>query len=1318
MMGIEEILLTLVLNYTTNKIKVLLKGGETLEADLLRSYSDALNEWCKNDDIRNRTARNFQTHFKELGEYLKSANSQVIGTEISKLLNIWGLKLRNYDKTYHYILEKKSEKIYENTEYIRSFVDRIYKRFEVKIQHFEPILDYIPRQVSMEIDTVDFFTPKSLFYLSDIIVNKNTNPQNLFVLYSGAQTGKTTELQFLAYQLQESKLFIPFFYNLNNYTPSDLFDRLKNIAFQYDGVVLILDAYDEIKDANKDEFIKKLDSLASDFPNISILISSRKNFEDKNIFKDFQPLYLEPLSNDDIHAYIDKNYEGIRERFLDKAYDLGVFELLQTPFYLKEMLKYFCQYQNLPKNKSELYDILINQSFAVDEKHKQEIGSVLKIKTKGYKILQKATFVMTLSEKKELNEEELYEILEDEFQITLHFSIFKRDSSTLLYSFEHVAFKEFLMAKFLTSISEQDVAKLIFYPESNKLIKSQHNTVLLFLELIQDTSEKFHTIIDILIENDNHLIVEASPKFLRRNNRIEIFKKIYNTSKNKRFYIDYGFGKKLMAFAKYEETILFLLEQLKSDESIANYRNSLSLLEYADYNELREKEYATQAIKDFLGKKYQVKELRDYVLLPFKNEEYANKKDIGEVGEIIKDSTHPEILNDYFELLLQLDNLDEYSIDIFTYQKHITDYSDEYGVHHMISRYIVYQIYDRFSQLENIAVALIYTASEEGYLSRRKDEQIGIKKKLLIKLSDFYRDNPNENIIKQVLEAFVNEDFSLYNTNKYEIETALLYKEFFESTGQVESILNHEYTILKESSSKTDLDYRRMLLIPLLMTEEYFMEKMQSYDKVDYSGYQKMQYSLFFNDELRKKLSQQLDEYFSIPKPKFKDLDKEKQDDFDLILDYPRFKKEIEYHCDRNCELVYKFRNRKLLSDDNIFDCVDFFLYEFTIDEKVDIEMAIKAINHLEKYNKFALFHILHYMHYRNEKTQITTNEKQKRVIYELVNHTIEKGINNDNLEALLGAITFFDFDLTEKQIEKFMSFSYRNIPNHIGYKYRLTENDSDDLTFSYNTSLLELLIHKSSKEFVNNQIVRIVESENQYNDMLYRYFSEYISKNKIKYLYRYLPIILFDKINDEYEKRQALYYISGIEDSFSLIEYRFEELSDESKVSYFSPFRGEKVPKSICEILWVIYRRTDDDLRLRCLSLLLINGCKKALEEFRILLQESQYVSADKFPRLSYAEEEYLETLIEILEIILPKVDVSHNRFVDVVLYPIEEIAIKNWGNLEKVTKALEDIIDKNNNFHFLNRRIISITDRFYESGHFNYTIKQALKLFQNLTK
>jgi hypothetical protein len=720
---------------------------------------------------------------------------------------------------------------------------------------------------------------------------------------------------------------------------------------------------------------------------------------------------------------------------------------------------------------------------------------------------------------------------------------------------------------------------------------------------------------------------------------------------------------------------------------------------------------------DFLSLKLNAYELRNYILLPFQYEVYANERDVEDIWHVIKDSKQPEILNDFLELLLKLDNVDKYANWIFSIEKYIHIYTDNDGVSHSIYRTDLYDIFDKFRNTENIRKSLKCLASELGMFGREKEKTIHIKGKLLLKLEDRFLKTGNNSIVKDVLKAFEKEEFSPYNLDKNELETAMLYKDFFKGANLTESILNKEFMVWEDQASNNKIDYNRELLIPILITEDIFIDKMKSFDKNNRSGYSLLKNYLPVEEPLRTKLSGIIEEYFTFQRHKLPDWNVENQKDFDLVLNYERFKEEVLNHCDTNCDLIYKFRNRVgLLSEKHISNCINCFFFNFTINKKINIKAVKEAINDVVKYNNFTLVHILPYMNYKNEEKTIKITEKQKHIINTLVNSTIETGVEIGNLEALLGAITFFDFELTSEQIKKFVPFGYRIIPDHVGYKYKITEEYSDELFFSHNTTLLDVLIHKSSHEFVCNQIEEHIKDEHQYEEILYRFFSEHIVKKKITHLYKYLPIILFDKLVDEYDKNHVLFYIAKLEDSFSLIESRFEELSDETKISYLSNLKPNKSPEHVCKILWNIYQRTNGNVRLKCLSLLLKNGCEKALEELIILLKENKYITADDFPQLSYIGEECLDQLIEIMELSLQKSNHYHNRLVDVILYPIEETGILNKDNLEKVTKAFEKIVEQNNDYHFLNRRIMSMTDKYYESGRFSREIKEALKMFEDI--
>lgn len=1305
------IILPLAVSFLDDEIKSLFKKNKQLKSDLFKSYNKALSVWCKNEDAKYRTAKDFNIHLKELKEYLYT------GVEPDNSLIItWKKELRNYTQTYKFLLEQITQATHDK-------VEKIYKKDEVKTQQFDEVLNYINRSVSFEKDNDIIFLERSTSKLIDIIINIKDSKSCYFILYSSAQTGKTTELKNLGYLLKEKKYLEPFYFDLNNYRPIVLLDKFKYIANEYKKVILLLDAYDEINDKEKHHFISEINDFVNNNPNIIILISSRINFENEDNFKEFQTLYLEPLYRDDILVYIKEKYCDIYKSFVDRVASLKLFYLLGTPFYLKEMLKYFNDNKDLPKTKSELYRILIDESFVIDEKHKQDKGSVIKHKTIGYKLLQKVAFVMTVCENKELSEEELLEILriEKDVQTVCHFSIFKREALSSIYHFEHIAFKEFLIADFLTSIPEEEVEKLFFYPNSDRLINSWYNIILLFIEITQDSPKLFEKTIDILVSNNYHIIIDASPSFLTESERIDIFKKVYTEHKSKRLFIDYfEYRKKLMDFAYFSEITLFLIEQINSNSFFANYYNALILLEYANYDELsiQDTNEIKGSLKSFLNKEQDTEELQRYLLLPFNNRAYFNEQDIEDIRKIIINNKNAEIQRDFFKLLLILDYIDNYADYIFEVQQYILDYNHN-GVTRMISRYIVYQIYDKFVRTEYILRALQEIASEQNHYSSEEKERITIKKSLLEKLSSHFQINKDDYIIDGVLNAFLKENIKTHSFDESDVDTASVYRDFFNKNNQLEVVLNKEYTMFDESSLNNKGDSRRELLLSLLMTESYFKTKMFSFEKSDYNAYWRMNNLLpFWDKDLNNKLKSEIDDFFTIKKPKHIDWDKEKQNDFDLVLDYKRFKSEIEYHCDNNCNQI-NHRHREPISEESISECIYSFFSNFTDNKQIDIDDTIEKIKNADYYKEFTLLYISQYLNYESDESVIITTEEQKWIIKELVDKVIEKGINNNNLKALLASITYYNFDLTDEQIDKLLPFAYIIIPDHIGY---LIKQDSSEINFLYNTNVLDLLIYKSSTDDIKTKISEFINSKTVYDSSLYRCFSTFITKNKIIDMYKYLPIILYDKFEDydaftkKHEQNNILYEISKITNGYNLIKEKLTSLAYESIILFFSESRDEIPSKIICEELEAIYPELKDDNQTKCLSVLLRNESKIGLTELIKFLKVNEYVSADHFPQLSYSKVEYLDPLIEVLDISLLKKRVKSERFLDVILSPIEKIAIKSNENLENVKQGFEKIIEKYNDFHFLNREIITMTEKFYESHKEKWTIKDALKKYEDL--
>ena len=1263
-------------------------------------------------------------------ECLKENPNIIIPSE-NDLTNFYKIFIKNIQKDKKleqlFVVENYKEKIFDINQIIEGqkdivkTLDEIDSRIPYRLsglEHFTPVDNYITRKVSTSIHDEDFFTPRITFTLKEIICGKSSN-SNRYILYSSAQTGKTTELKHFGYQLQLEEKYSPYYIDLNKFMPTRTFISIIKSISEQTNKFIMLDAYDEIRDSEKNNFLNELNQFIVDYPHIPILISSRKNFEDKKNFDTFKPLYLEGLSHDGIKRYSEECLKGPAEVFISKAISLNVAYLLRTPFYLKKMLEHYSNNDALPNTKSELYRLLIDESFKVDEKHKQDKGQILQLKTKGYKLLQKVAFVMTECEKKKLTENELLNILSKEqyFQMVNHFTIFKRNKEDLTYSFEHIAFKEFLTADFISTLPQEDIYKMILYPDSKKLIKTWYNIVLLFLESIKDNSERFQEVLDVLLCYNSEVIIDASPSFLSKEVKINIFRKEYNKYKKNKLYIDYfEFRKNIIRFANYEETIMFLLDQLQSKSSIANYYNALVILEYADYSCVTDKDYVKVTLKSFLKKHHSTFELRNYVMLPFNNELFMNSTDIKDIWAIISSCRQPEVINELLTLMLELENVDLYSDWIFEVEEYIYNYSDSDGVNHFIHRTDLYSIYDKFKEIKNILKAINNLTLKDVIHSDERSAILSIKKKLFDKLSSNFLKRKDNEIINSVIKSFINEELRPYSLNEDKNKLLFIYKDFFERTGVVKEIVQEEFR-LREGDTH---NYNRELLIPILISEEIFIDKMHSYERTDTKGYNNMIGYLPIDKSLNKELSKLVDEYFTCYKYKPIDWGKKYQKDFDLVLDYKAFKEKVNFQISNNYEIInwrtdYKKR-REIKKKDNIENSIWDFL------EKCDADKIESLINNSDFYEEFALKYIVGEFindNWFTEHIRVSTSESQKDLIKQSVFNIIKNSrVNPSNIRCIIILIIYYDIHLEDKHICNLLPYSDASIPNGIN------KHNSMNSLFNYkinghNFIAFDVLIEQSNKAFLNKEIKKIILDSTIRPSSLYYCFSLYITKKSIVELYELLPIILFEKFPQEEQinhyKDNIIANIATIDNSFSLIEDRLNKLSNESLFIYLRHLKGENIPDSFNDLINKLYLELDD--KKECLAVMLYNGCEGALNEFILYLKISDDIDVSAFTGFKYESINDLELLLEALELIkIKNKNKSRLRLFDIIFQPIEKIAMDSFENYYIVKEKVSEIIKRHEELSYLNRKLISMEENLLDKYKPIVSINKGIRLYDEL--
>jgi hypothetical protein len=181
--------------------------------------------------------------FDKLINLFKESRNIIVPTkqELTDFYNLFVLKVNDDKKLKNlYFDENYKSKIFELGNYlerIETKVDYVSEKVNdlhadliskpYSIENYTPITDYILRQISTSIpNNIDFLTSRSTHSLYDIIVDKDTFPRHRYILYSGALTGKSTELKNVAYQLQKQKNQNPFLIDLNGFIPDKTFSRI------------------------------------------------------------------------------------------------------------------------------------------------------------------------------------------------------------------------------------------------------------------------------------------------------------------------------------------------------------------------------------------------------------------------------------------------------------------------------------------------------------------------------------------------------------------------------------------------------------------------------------------------------------------------------------------------------------------------------------------------------------------------------------------------------------------------------------------------------------------------------------------------------------------------------------------------------------------------------------------------------------------------------------------------------------------------------------------------------------------------------------
>jgi|GEM_PF-1378833 len=402
------------------------------------------------------------------------------------------------------------------------------------------------------------------------------------VLFLGdAGQGKSIEMENLAHELSQTSYF-PYLYRLRNYTNSEIRDLLpegyNEIAPHYR--VLLFDGYDELHVENRRIFEKKLNSYVENCSGEKIIISSRSNFcksemdDESRTFPGFKIYDLSELSLEDINFYL--NAQGIEtKRFLKEARNVGIYDLLTNAFYLTKISELYKKKWLLPK-RAELMDKLIEACFETDDaKFTNDLDNNY---LEFMKLLEQVSFAMQLMQQSKINDRTEYQALFDknERDLIMHSGMLVKDGDS--WRFLHNNFREYLTAKYLSKIGQEEVISYI--SSGNGINPSWVNTLGYLTSMVLQWD-----LVSWVATNAPNVLVKFEPDRIdqpTRFDRYDVFTRIFCYYEAKRLWFSDELcdEEELAYFSESDTALTFLLGRISRPVHAISQYTAVNLLRH------------------------------------------------------------------------------------------------------------------------------------------------------------------------------------------------------------------------------------------------------------------------------------------------------------------------------------------------------------------------------------------------------------------------------------------------------------------------------------------------------------------------------------------------------------------------------------------------------------------------------------------------------------------------------------------------------------------------------------------------------------------
>lgn len=1314
-----DIFVNFVVSYIAGNIpslKQMLSGGDelSLREKIDQCYQTALEKWSVGDDLRQRIAQQRYSSLHDLTEAAERNNKEDAAA-IEILINLWADELRKDEECAHFIQEQNIKELEEKIDNLRAIIQ---SNISVNENHHwrglpkhKAVEGYIRRYCSLE-NTQDSFIYYTLklrerHYLAEFVTSLVEAPTNKFIIYSSAQTGKTTELRQLCWELQESGLYLPIMLEVRNNTKLKRAE-LPSVRFE-DGkeIVVVIDALDEVNGQKYDDLIEEISGYAYDHPDMKMVLSCRSNYRREKELEQFCDLFLEELSyvdaNDHINCVLGPG-NGLAAMISENE----LTDFVRNPFFLNVLISaYKDNNKQLPKNKAEIYRLFIEKSYD-EEKEGKRVKLVVRHSFEdSVKLLEKVALGLSLLNVQTISDKELLICLDnkpDNVTECLRYDLIRYEDGR--YSFKHNAFREWLVANYLKREGIGRAKQLAAQP-TGRIKAEWYNIIMLWVSMYDRGEEsEVQEIIKWLRTASLELIIYIDRGMLSPATRCDVFKGLMLEYKSLGIRMgsiltqDY---KNLIEFAQSQESIRFIIDELQEAEiGTAYYADLLFLCYFLNWTWLQyESKELTEELFKMLEQKTRealtYKKKHDLSFLYMDNDFFAQKEYLERFFAIVSTSDHYEAIRSMIRLIDVADRVDEYVDYILDKEKHVHNQHEGITTH-IISRTVVYNALNK-AKTENSVKKIIahqfYTPHSFYHDEWEKYNQM--MSNVLSSLASLIKNGHQEYI--PLLEEYYVRLFKEYHYHfdreKHAKELLILIRKAYNDAGLRDYGRKQFYKkcrlIFEEQDPKeTEHDNIRKVffMAALWMTVDDVKEDFNHFDKDnEHHRAQASWYDEMPCEEVAVYASALYKEMTPVNNRFYKR--KERQlTSFRDFMDYSTFRQEV-------LEMVGsldKFETRKehwsfLRQQEDGYNqyAYRFILHYSNDNNQYDKEGIIKGIKNEEVYEAFFMKEIEELLLTPNEDLPVT--EEMKTRCLTIAKRTVEKVSRGEqpyyfskvalslllyeyfevSQEMLIGLLDYSDFSISRKDKDHYFSTEYTL------FKY-ISERVPVELLAPEVVKKLKALpsgVRSNRPYEYANYIVENHISEGYHEALRFALSSHNLSANILETLVK--GRLMIDEIKAASRSMSVsdkLFCYTSIHRNISDDDWVKKELEPE-----FKNYTGYELSKAV--------------------RLLISMGSLDGLD-YLVKYPDMMETGEDFF--FNYATPNAIPSLCYFVKYCQEhKIDGIHTS--NSIMTSLERIALLSEDALKEVKQYLKDLSKRGEEYKYLNRYVIAFENRFYES-------------------